>query len=222
MNDECAVFKADNEHAMFVQETFINIGNHYAVSDQVDISFDVFPDRLNHDGVLFSVGTEDYEYYEWKTKAVTTQFFVVEFYFSAISLLMKALNQDHMIPLEIFRTWPTTYHLSDARWHRVHVIRHNGTWHLYLDDIAQSMEVTPKNDVQLRDEPIFVGGKPGQYHYQFRGIIRNLDINGERVTLQGKAKMGLVEVWHCTAPEVRAFQDEIRAQQVPRRPGDYY
>ena len=66
--------------------TFCVPGSHFSISEDVDIQFEVFPDRLDHDGVLFSIGTEKFEYYEWKTKAVKTQFFVIEFYFSAVRL----------------------------------------------------------------------------------------------------------------------------------------
>lgn len=56
---------------------------------------------------------------------------------------------------------------------------------------------------------------PGFRSFQFRGIIRNLYINGERVQLSGKATYGLTEVWHCSAPEVAKFIEEL--QSVRRR-----
>ena len=49
-----------------------------------DIAFAVLPDRVHHNGPLFSIGTDNFEYYEWKAKAVKTQFFVVEFIYSAV------------------------------------------------------------------------------------------------------------------------------------------
>ena len=58
---------------------------YYDIMRDVDISFDVLPDRFSHDGPLFSIGTEDFQYYEWKTKAFETQYFVIEFVYSAVS-----------------------------------------------------------------------------------------------------------------------------------------
>ena len=55
------------------------------VSDHFSLYMEVFPSTLNHNGVLFSVGSKpNFEYYEWKTAAVNTQFIVVEFIFSAV------------------------------------------------------------------------------------------------------------------------------------------
>lgn len=55
------------------------------VSTTFSISMEVWPSTLNHNGILFSVGTKpNFEYYEWKTAAVNTQFLVVEFIFSAV------------------------------------------------------------------------------------------------------------------------------------------
>jgi len=55
------------------------------VSEHFSLSMEVFPSTLNHNGVLFSVGSKpNFEYYEWKTAAVNTQFIVVEFIFSAV------------------------------------------------------------------------------------------------------------------------------------------
>lgn len=56
------------------------------VSDHFHLQMEVFPSTLNHNGILFSVGSKpNFEYYEWKTAAVNTQFIVVEFIFSAVS-----------------------------------------------------------------------------------------------------------------------------------------
>ena len=52
---------------------------------EFEIMFDVMPSASNHDGPLFAIGTENFAYYEWKTKAVKTQFMVVEFFYSAVS-----------------------------------------------------------------------------------------------------------------------------------------
>jgi len=55
------------------------------VSEHFSLSMEVFPSVLNHNGILFSVGSRpNFEYYEWKTAAVNTQFIVVEFIFSAV------------------------------------------------------------------------------------------------------------------------------------------
>lgn len=45
---------------------------------------------------------------------------------------------------------------------------------------------------------------------QFRGVIKNFRIRGERIPLRGRATYGLVEVWHCSAPEVQKFVDSIQ------------
>lgn len=56
------------------------------MTDGFAMSMDVLPSPLNHNGILLSVGSSpNFEYYEWKTKAVHTQFLVVEFIFSAVS-----------------------------------------------------------------------------------------------------------------------------------------
>jgi hypothetical protein len=56
------------------------------VRDPFSLSMEVFPSTLNHNGILFSLGTRpNFEYYEWKTAAVNTQFIVIEFIFSAVS-----------------------------------------------------------------------------------------------------------------------------------------
>ena len=67
------------------------------VSEHFSLSMEVFPSSLNHNGVLFSVGSRpNFEYYEWKTAAVNTQFIVVEFIFSAViqqtALVIKTYN----------------------------------------------------------------------------------------------------------------------------------
>ena len=63
------------------------------VRDQFSLSMEVFPSTLNHNGILFSLGTRpNFEYYEWKTAAVSTQFIVIEFIFSAVSSWCKHLQ----------------------------------------------------------------------------------------------------------------------------------
>ena len=42
-----------------------------------------------------------------------------------------------------------------------------------------------------------------------------MTINQEKVRLRGKATYGLTEVWHCSAPEVKKFQEELQAE--PKR-----
>ena len=118
---------------------------------------------------------------------------------------MKALDTYHMIPLEIFRTYPDAYFLANAEWHEIRgtvcitltwwlpndvnfnfvskdsifsripnnvdillfgesiyiASRRNGTWTLSLDDIVRGQLVTGQNNVQLRDHPVYIGGKPG-------------------------------------------------------------
>jgi len=57
------------------------------VSEHFSLQMEVFPSTINHNGILFSVGSKpNFEYYEWKTAAVNTQFLVVEFIFSAVGL----------------------------------------------------------------------------------------------------------------------------------------
>jgi len=63
------------------------------VGDRFSLSMEVMPSPLNHNGILFSVGSRTtFDYYEWKTAAVHTQFIVVEFIFSAVS----SINELHL------------------------------------------------------------------------------------------------------------------------------
>ena len=70
------------------------------VSEHFSLSMEVFPSTLNHNGILFSVGSKpNFEYYEWKTAAVNTQFIVVEFIFSAVSpqRTSYSCNKTHIV-----------------------------------------------------------------------------------------------------------------------------
>ena len=39
--------------------------------------------------------------------------------------------------------------------------RNSTNWTLYLDDIVRSQLVTEQNNIQLRNLPVYIGGKPG-------------------------------------------------------------
>ena len=59
----------------------------YDFTGDLDISFWILPDLIYHNGPLFNVGSEDnFKYYEWKTKAVKTQFMVVEITYEAVNV----------------------------------------------------------------------------------------------------------------------------------------
>ena len=59
----------------------------YDFTGDLDISFWILPDLTYHNGPLFNVGSEDnFKYYEWKTKAVKTQFMVVEITYKAVNV----------------------------------------------------------------------------------------------------------------------------------------
>lgn len=228
--DECVLFKSNRSYASRTSESYLELGyydlpvarpyEHYIF----DIAFAVLPDRVHHNGPLFSIGTDNFEYYEWKAKAVKTQFFVVEFIYSAISMLIKALEKPYMYHMEIYRTFPHPYVIDDGKWHTVRAYRYNPDpdtnlmpheWTLQFDELIIRRNVTPELNVDLYDRPAYLGGRPGFREAQFRGIIRNLTINQEKVRLRGKATYGLTEVWHCSAPEVKKFQEEL--QEEPRR-----
>jgi len=220
--DECILFKSNDTYSAKVQESFLELGDRSMEKDRdFVISFDALPSSNNHDGPLFAIGTENFQYYEWKTKAVKSQFFVVEFFYSALSVLMKALDTNHMSQIEIHRNFPTHYYLDDVRWHKVLVKRivANGNdptyWFLQLDDdpaLTVTRNVTRDDhngDVNLINSRAYLGGRPGYRNSQFRGIMKNLLINGEKESLSGLATYGLVEVWHCSAPEVSNFEEEL-------------
>ena len=57
----------------------------YDFIGDLEVSFWVLPDRKFHNGPLFNVGSVDnFKYYEWKTKAIHTQFMVVEITYEAV------------------------------------------------------------------------------------------------------------------------------------------
>jgi len=220
--DECILFKSNDTYTARIQESFLELGDRTINGNRnFEISFNVLPSSNNHDGPLFAIGTENFAYYEWKTKAVKTQFLVVEFFYSALSVLMKALGTNHMSQIEIHRNFPTQYYLNDVRWHKV-LVRRNvpkdgtpSTWFLQLDDdpeLTVTRNITEADDnthIHMESARAYLGGRPGYRSSQFRGIIKNLLINGEKESLSGLATYGLVEVWHCSAPEVRNFEQEL-------------
>jgi hypothetical protein len=222
--DECVLFKGNDSYAALTSESYLDLGYYdIPATRDFEIAFEVLPDRINHNGPLFSIGTDEFEYYEWKTDAVKTQFLVVEFVYSAMAMLLKALHVPHMFQLEIYKTFPNPYDIDDAMWHNVRAYRddpvyESAAWHLHLDDLYTNVSIAPRTNVDLYDRPAYLGGRPGFRHFQFKGIIRNLYINGERVQLSGKATYGLTEVWHCSAPEVQRFVEEIQVSQRRRSP----
>jgi len=221
-HDECILFKGNSTYAVMASESYLELGFYdIEPSRDFEISFEVLPSATMHDGPLFSIGTEKFAYYEWKTKAVDTQFVVVEFFYSAISMLLKAQGHPHMVQVEIHRTHPHIYVLNDVRWHTIRASRIvpqegvSGSWMLEMDNLSEVRNMTSVIDVNIMDCKAYLGGRPGYRSSQFRGVIRNLFINGERVRLRGKATYGLTEVWHCSAPEVGKFVEELQAEVNP-------
>jgi hypothetical protein len=212
--DECALFKADDAEALSSgQSTYLELGE-LDVSDQFSLSMEVFPSTINHNGILFSLGSKpNFEYYEWKTDAVNTQYIVVEFLFSALALTLKSLGTQHLHQIEVYKTYPVPYSIDDARWHTVKVFRDRGTWTIRIDELTQSEVVANKTDVQLFEKPAFLGGRPEYTDHQFSGIIRRLRINNRPVQMSGRQTHGKVEVWHCTADEVSRFLTFLKQQQ---------
>ena len=57
-------------------------------TDNFNIEMDVLPNSRDHDGNLFAIGSKRvFPYYEWRTKANSTQYLVVEIVYSSVSLL---------------------------------------------------------------------------------------------------------------------------------------
>eukprot|EP00918_Siedleckia_nematoides_P097613 GHVU01213844.1.p1 GENE.GHVU01213844.1~~GHVU01213844.1.p1 ORF type:complete len:285 (+),score=26.36 GHVU01213844.1:52-855(+) len=216
---ECALFTADEDYVTAHGPSYILLGS-FDLEQDVDIQLEVFPDRLYHDGILLSMGSsDDFKYYEWKTKAVKTQYFVMEFIWSAVSMLLKAEGTQHMHPVEIYRTWPTAYTISDAKWHTVRAqrFRNRGVWILSFDEIKTEVPIYDKTNVLLHNKHLFLGGRPGHTSFQFKGVIKNVNINGIQVALHGKRTRGKAEVWHCSAPRVREFiENNIHNVEEPR------
>lgn len=212
-NDECALFKADDNVALANGSTFIEIGE-TDVSEHFSLSMEVFPSVLNHNGILFSAGSRpNFEYYEWKTAAVNTQFIVVEFIFSALALTLKSLGTQHLHSVEIYKTYPHPYSVDDARWHWVRAFRDRGTWTVKIDNITKTETVSNRTDVQLFGMPAFIGGRPDYTDHQFSGVIRRLRVNGRPVQMSSGRPQNKVEVWHCSAEEVKVFITFLKQQQ---------
>jgi len=185
--EECALFLSNDTIALTRGiNSFIEIDN-VDVSDGFSLEMDVMPSPMNHNGILFSVGSKRiFNYYEWKTAAVHTQFLVVEFIFSALALTVKAEGIEHLQQIELFRTYPEPYRIDDANWHHIKVYRSQGTWTLKFDHLNTTGAITNKTNVQLYGKQAVIGGRPGYTHHQFQGIIRKLKINNVPITLSGK------------------------------------
>jgi hypothetical protein len=163
-----------------------------------------------------SVGSSpNFEYYEWKTKAVHTQFLVVEFIFSALALTVKALNMEHLQQIEVYKTWPSPYHIDDAKWHTVKVHRDKDNWNLSMDKLTVTRPVSNRTNVQIIGKPAYIGGRPGYTDHQFQGVIRHLRVNGRNVNLGAKKLThGRVNVWRCTADESEFFVNWIKQSKL--------
>lgn len=211
---DCALFKSNDTVALSSGEsTYIDIGE-VDVTDSFTMSMEVMPSPLNHNGILLSVGsTPNFEYYEWKTKAVSTQFLVVEFIFSALALTVKALHMEHLQQIEVYKTWPKPYHIDDAKWHQIKVHRDKDNWHLFIDRLNVTRPISNRTNVQLLGMHGFIGGRPGYTDHQFQGVIKNVRINGRNVQLGGRRPMhmhGRVDVWLCDKDETEFFINWIK------------
>jgi len=49
--------------------------------------------------------------------------------------------------------------------------------------------------------------------HQFQGVIRRLRVNGRPVQMSSGRPQNKVEVWHCSAEEVKVFITFLKQQQ---------
>ena len=69
-------------------DAFVTFPGETSVGDSFQLSMDVLPSTINHDGILFSIGWRpNFLYFEPMTPAEDTQFLVVEFIYSSVLLL---------------------------------------------------------------------------------------------------------------------------------------
>jgi len=228
--DECALFKSNDTVALtHGVSSYIEI-NEMHVDDNFIIEMEVLPSPLNHDGILFSIGSKrSFDYYEWRTAAVHTQYLVLEFIFSALALTLKAEGTEHLQQIEVYKTWPEPYHIDDGNYHTIKAYRERGMWRLIIDDKPPgNATVTNRTDVQLIGKPAFIGGRPGYTHHQFQGIIRKVKVNGQRINLGGRRTSSehgsgsggsdrFVEVWHCGHNFVQSFTSWIKQSSIHNR-----
>jgi len=228
--DECALFKSNDTVALtHGVSSYIEIGEMY-VDDNFNIEMEVLPSPLNHDGILFSIGSKrSFDYYEWRTAAVHTQYLVLEFIFSALALTLKAEGTEHLQQIEVFKTWEVPYYIDDGNYHTIKAWRDKSWWRLMIDGMTMNATITNRTNVQLIGKPAFIGGRPGYTHHQFQGIIRKVKINGQRITLGGRRTSSehgssgtagsdkFVEVWHCGHNFVQTFTSWIKQSSVHSR-----
>lgn len=92
------------------------------VTNAFSLTMEVLPSTKNHNGILFSLGTRpNFEYYEWKTAAVNTQFIVVEFIFSAVSEVISDISDLINIFFTRMLTWVCSFFYSGWLFPEVHV-----------------------------------------------------------------------------------------------------
>lgn len=154
----CALFPNHFSDVLRAGEgSFIELGKHYVTTNEdrwlfiwtgnidvgveFEIEMDVLPTSTDHDGNLFAIGSKRvFPYYEWRTKANSTQYLVVEIVYSSVSTLvstgtsiefvyfqvvltLKALGTYNLHSIELYRTHPNPYDIGDGNWHTI-----KGTW----------------------------------------------------------------------------------------------
>ncbi|ESO13114.1 hypothetical protein HELRODRAFT_188112 [Helobdella robusta] len=206
----CFLFRSNDTIALTQGlSSYVEIGE-INVGDDFSLYMEVLPSPMNHNGILLSVGSKtNFGYYSWKTEAVTVQFLVVEFIFSALALTVKALNTEHLQQIEIYKTSPVPYKIDDARWHTIKVNQNRSHWIVQLDNLRVERLITNTTNVVLYQQPAFIGGRPQYIDHQFQGIIKNVKINGRAIQGKDTTKV-YVNKLNCSSLEVSHFTTWIK------------
>mgnify|MGYP001545130066 CR=1 FL=1 len=73
------------------------------VGENFSIEMEVMPAPTDHDGNLFAIGSKrKFPYYEWRTKANSTQYLVVEIVYSSVSITQ-------ILPMSPFNYYGSLY-----------------------------------------------------------------------------------------------------------------
>lgn len=179
------------------------------VSDSFSVSMEVFAHPFSHDGILFSVSWTP----NFKLSWTTGQYLILEFVHSSLCLTVKSASSQHLQMIELSRTTPVLYDISDLHWHSVKASRRDGSWIVNYDDISKSEIVNSRTDVRLSNKQAFIGGRPGYFEYQFSGVVRRLKVNNQLVRLSDLPTQGQVEVVPCSSAQVQDFIAYIREEQ---------
>ncbi|ELU10487.1 hypothetical protein CAPTEDRAFT_223792 [Capitella teleta] len=224
---DCALFPKHFSDVLRAGEgSYIELGE-MDVSDDFEIEMTVLPTGSDHDGNLFAIGSKrKFPYYEWRTKANSTQYLVVEIVYSSVMLTLKALGTYNLHSIELYRTHPNPYDIGDGQWHTIRAWRSPGFWHLDMDGIntKEELKIGPdhSNDgqsdstnIQLQQMPAFLGGRPGYIDLQFRGIIKDLRVNRQLIPLRDKLignNSGVV-VTRCGSRAYRNFTNLMEEER---------